>query len=101
MAQYDKKKLFDALHISGTIYHVIVLYGTFVLNHNISRFFFNFFKILILWVVVGGGGRVGEGSACVKAKMVQNEKKKSVCCAVCLKNHSSHDHHLWYRSLKW
>ena len=28
MAQGDKKILSGALHISGTIYHVIVIYGT-------------------------------------------------------------------------
>ena len=53
------------LDISGTIYYVIIIYGTHVSSDNISRCFFHFFKILIFWVVRG-----------IKVqKMVQNDKK--------------------------
>ena len=40
------------LHISGTIHHIIVIYGTLVQNDNISKGFFHFYKILI----IGFGG---------------------------------------------
>ena len=40
-----------ALHISGTISHMTVIYSTHVKNDNISRIFFHFFKILIFWVL--------------------------------------------------
>ena len=36
-----------ALHISGTIHHMTVVYGTHLWNDNIFRCFFHFFKILI------------------------------------------------------
>ena len=55
MAQDDKKKLSGPLHISGTMYHMIVIYGTLMQNDDISRFLFHFFKIWILWVVRGRG----------------------------------------------
>ena len=59
------KILFITLHISGTIHHMIVIYGTPASNDNISRWIFHFFKILIFGVVRG-----------VKVqKMVQNDKK--------------------------
>ena len=58
------KKISVAVDISGTIYNMIVIYGTLVDTLGV---FFRFWKILILWVVKGGRvkGR----------KMVQNEKK--------------------------
>ena len=55
MAQDDKKILSGALHVSGTMYHMIVIYGTLLQNDDISRFLFLFFKIWILWVVRGRG----------------------------------------------
>ena len=66
MAQDDKNILSGAFHISGTIYHMIVIYSTLVENDEISRCFF---KILILRVVREEGGGVK------RQKMVQNEKK--------------------------
>ena len=36
---------------------MIVIYGTLVWNHDISRYFFHFFKILISWVVKGVKGQ--------------------------------------------
>ena len=60
-----QKILSVTLCISGTIHHMIVIYGTHVYSDNISRLFFQFFKILIFWVVRG-----------VKVqKMVHNDKK--------------------------
>ena len=38
------------LHISRTIHHMIVIYGTHVLNDNISKTLFHFFKILVFRV---------------------------------------------------
>ena len=49
MAQDDKT--FCLLHfISGTIHHMIVIYGPFVQNDDISRYSFHF-KILIFQVI--------------------------------------------------
>ena len=75
MAQDDKKILSGALHISGTIYHIIVIYGALVKNYEISRCFFHFFEILIIWVVRVEGGIKGK-------KMVQNEKKFCLSCSI-------------------
>ena len=49
-------------------------------------FFFQFFKILIFWVVMGVKGQ----------KTVQNDKKNSDCHPSCLRNHTSYNCHLWY-----
>ena len=48
----SKKTLSVTLHISGTIHHVIVIYGTLVENDNISRCFFHFLEVFI-WGVKG------------------------------------------------
>ena len=39
-----QKNMLVVLHISGTIHHVIVIYGTDLLNDNISRHFLHFSK---------------------------------------------------------
>ena len=71
------------LHISGTIHHMIVIYGTHVQNDNIFRWSSHFFNILIFWVF-----RVVKGQ-----KMVQNNKK--LCChAPYLRTHIAYDCHL-------
>ena len=51
MIQMTKKSV--VLDISETIYHMIVIYGTHMENGNIWWCFFQFFKILIFWVVMG------------------------------------------------
>ena len=48
-----QKILFVTFHISGILHHMIVIYGTHVLNDNIPRCFTQFFKILIFCVVRG------------------------------------------------
>ena len=53
-----------AHQISGTIYHLIVIFGTHISNNGISRCFFHFLKILMYWAVRGVKGQ----------KIVQNEK---------------------------
>ena len=45
-----------ALYISGTILHMILIYGAHVWKDNISWCFLHFFKILIFWVVRGVKG---------------------------------------------
>ena len=60
-----KKILSVTLHISVTIHHMIVIYGTQVQNDNISSGFFCFFENLIFWVVMEAK----------RQKMIQNEKK--------------------------
>ena len=47
--------MFASLRISGTIYHMI--FGTHVQNDDISSNFFDFFKILIIWVFRGVKGQ--------------------------------------------
>ena len=67
-----QKILSFTLHISGTIRHMIVIYGTHVWNDNVFSYFFRFFKILILWVFRG-----------VKVqKVVQNDKKFCPSCSI-------------------
>ena len=68
----NEKTLSVALHISGIIHHMIVIYGILVWNNDISRHFFHFFKILIFWVVKGLKGQ----------KMVQNEKISCLLCSI-------------------
>ena len=75
-----------ALHISGTIHHMILIYGAHVKNNNI--YFFHFFKILIFWVVTG-----------VKEQKTTQNDKKSACRAPYLRNHTS-DCHLWCTYVK-
>ena len=53
MAQKDKKFVPRVLYISGSIHHMSVIFGTRVLNDDISRYFFHFLKILIFWVFRG------------------------------------------------
>ena len=67
-----KKILSVTLHISGTMHHMIIIYGTLMENDNISRSFFLFFKILIFWVVRG----------VKRQKMAQNEKKLCLSCSI-------------------
>ena len=64
--------LFVALNISGTMHHMIFIYGGNVENDNISRYFLNL-KILIFQVVRG----------LKEQKMAQNNK----------------NFHLWYRCM--
>ena len=45
-----QKIMFVALYISGSIHHIIVIFGTHVQNDNISRCLFHFFWILIFRV---------------------------------------------------
>ena len=55
MAQNDKK-----LCLSYSLSqepHMIVVFGTHMLNDDISSNFFHFFKIQIFWVSRGGGKR--------------------------------------------
>ena len=67
-----QKILSVMLHISETIHHMIFIYGTRVLNENISNDFFHFLKILILQVFKGVKGQ----------KIVQNDKKFCLLCSI-------------------
>ena len=60
------------VHISGTIHHVTVICGKHLLDDNIFRCFFYFFKILIFGVHRGVKGQ----------KMVQNDKKLCLSCSI-------------------
>ena len=52
-------------HISGTVIHRIMIFGTLLLNDDISRLFFQFFEIFIFWAVSRVKGQ----------KMAQDDKK--------------------------
>ena len=69
--QNDKKILSVMLYISGTIHNMIAIYGT---HDNISRLFFQFFKILIFWVVDFLGKRAKSGP--------KNDKKFCLFCSI-------------------
>ena len=56
MAKDDKKNLSAAVDISGTIYHMIVIYGTQVWNDNICRHFFIFSKFWFFGLLGGSKG---------------------------------------------
>ena len=51
-------------HISGTVKHMIMIFGTPVLNDDISRVFFHFFEFFNFWTVRGVKGK----------NIAQNEK---------------------------
>ena len=51
-------------HISGSVHHLIMIFGTHMQSDDISRYFFHFFKILIFRAVRGVKGQ----------KMAQSEK---------------------------
>ena len=57
--------------ISGTVWHMIVIFGAHVQNDDISKHFFHFYEILIFGVVSEVKGQ----------KMVQNCKK--FCLVTC------------------
>ena len=78
-----QKILCVALNISGTIHHMIVIYGTHLWTDNISKAFFHFFKILIFWAM--GGKRAENGP---------KWQKNLVGYAPYLRNHTSYDCHL-------
>ena len=78
-----QKILSAMLHISGTIHHMIVIYGVVHMFKMIISpdFFFHFFKILIFWVV----------KRVKRQKTVQNDRK------FCLSHfYTSYGCHLWY-----
>ena len=59
-------------YISGTIHHMIVIFGAHVWNDDISRCCFHFFKILVFHVVMGVKGK----------KMAQNDKAFCLPCSL-------------------
>ena len=67
-----QKILSFALHMSGSIYHMIVILCTYVSNVDISSCFFHFFKMLIFQVVREVKGQ----------KMVQNDKIFCLCHSI-------------------
>ena len=72
-----QKTLSVALHISGTMHHMIIIYVTHVCKDNISRIFLHYFKILIY----------GVNSVVKGQKMVQNDNNY-VCHTPYLRKHT-------------
>ena len=76
-------------HISGTVQHMVMIFGALVQNNNISRLFFSFFKVLVFRFV-----REKKGN-----KMPQNDKK--FCHTSYLRNRTLYDCHLWCTTVNW
>ena len=85
-------RLSVAHHISGTVHHLIVIFGTQIQNGDISRFLFHFFKNFDFLGCYGGK----------RAK--NNPKRKititSICHAAYLRNGIAYDHDFWYACVK-
>ena len=75
-----KKNLFVAVYISGTIYHVIVIYGTLVYYDYICRVFGS---LAGLGGWGGGGGTKGQ-------KMVKIQNEKEICLSCSISQESYH-----------
>ena len=84
--------MYVTLHIWISIHHMIIFFGAQVWNDDISRCVSQFFKILIFWVVRGGGGVKGQ-------KMAQIYKK--LFLSPYLRNRASCDCVFWYTCVKW
>ena len=84
MARDNKKILSGALHISRTIYDMIVIYDTLVSNVDISRRFFFFFFIFSKFWFSGSLGREG----CKRAK--DGPKWEKILCRA--PYHRNHTH---------
>ena len=89
MSQDDKKNLSDAVDISGTIYHMIVIYGALVSNDDISRVFCSFFQNF-------------DSLCCQEGQRAKNGPKwQKNCLTLYLMNCTSHDCGFWHRCVKW
>ena len=85
-----QKVLSVALHISGTIHRVTVIYGTHLWNDNIWRCFFILSKFCF-------SGSIWRWNGKKQSRMT----KSSVCCVPYLRNHTSYDCHLLCKYVKW
>ena len=94
--RWQKNYVWCTSYLRNDILYYCYLWYTCV-KDDISRYFFHFFKILILWVVRGGGGE----EVVVKGQRRSKMRKSSVCCAPYLRNHTSYDFYLWYSCVKW
>ena len=80
MAQ-NEENMSPLFHISGSIHHMIVIFGTHVENDDISRcFFFFFFFIILIFLVVRGSEM---------AKKWPEMSKNYVCLTLYLKGKKS------------
>ena len=89
--RWQKNYVWCTSYLRNDILYYCYLWYTCV-KDDISRYFFHFFKILVLWVVRGGGGE----EVVVKGQRRSKMRKSSVCCAPYLRNHTSYDFYLWY-----
>ena len=74
-------------YISGTVKHMLMVFGTLVLNDDISRVFFKFFK-LFFWDVRGMG------------KKLPKMKYNYIHHMPYLRNIVAYDHDFWCTSVK-
>ena len=61
-----------------------------MLNDDVSKLFFHFFKIFIFWAVRGVKGQ----------KIAQNEKQQLNPLHVSLRHSITYDHDFWYTCVK-
>ena len=76
-------------HMSGTVHHLIIIFGTHVWN-DISRLFFHFFEILIFQAVRG-----------VTAKNSPKWKISYICHVAYLRDSTAFDYDFSYNCVEW
>ena len=89
LGEKGKNILSVSLCISGTVYHIIVIFGTHVQKDDISSNVFQFFIIVLLGDFRG-------------VKRAKNDLKLpiSVCHALYLRNCRSYHGEFWYTGVK-
>ena len=92
--------------VTGTIKHMIMIFGIVLQNDDISSHFFHFFKILIFWVVKRGK-RTKNGPKWERILLHSISWKPYIIwlyiiisCTPYLRT-LTYDGHLWYMSVKW
>ena len=91
MAQ--NKKIITSImhHISGTVWHIVIIFGNYCKMMISPGMFFIFAKFWFFGLLQG----------VKEQKTVQNDKKFCPSHAPYLRNHTSYDFHLWYTCVKW
>ena len=77
-------------HISVRVRHIIMIFGTLVLNDDISRKFFRFFKVFIFRAVRRVTGQ----------KIAQMKNTNFICHAPYFRNSIVYDHGFRYTCVK-
>ena len=78
-------------HISGTKKHIIMIFGTLVLNDDTTTSFFHFCEMFFYWAVMGVKGK----------SIAQIENNNYIQHVSYLRNSITYDHDFWYTCVKW